>query len=127
MKEVVILINTLHIKNVGIIDEISIDLNNGFNVLTGETGAGKTLIIGSLENLPPAKISEEPIIRVFPAPVSPVNTLNPLFKSILISSIIPTFFICNVFINITTSTKCILYEHLFFVNIFYNKKDSKYS
>mgnify|MGYP005802631089 CR=1 FL=1 len=36
------MINTLHIKNVGIIEDISIDFNEGFNVLTGETGAGKT-------------------------------------------------------------------------------------
>ena len=42
------MISTLHIKNIGIIDDLSIDLNNGFNVLTGETGAGKTLIIDSL-------------------------------------------------------------------------------
>jgi len=61
MHEVVILINTLHIKNVGIIDEISIDLNNGFNVLTGETGAGKTLIIGSLEILAGGRFSKEMI------------------------------------------------------------------
>ncbi len=40
------MITTLHIKNVGIIDDLSIDFNEGFNVLTGETGAGKTLIIG---------------------------------------------------------------------------------
>lgn len=44
------MISTLHIKNIGIIDDITIDLNDGFNVLTGETGAGKTLIIGSLRN-----------------------------------------------------------------------------
>ena len=55
------MINTLHIKNVGIIDEISIDLNKGFNVLTGETGAGKTLIIGSLEILAGGKFSKEMI------------------------------------------------------------------
>ena len=42
------MISTLHIKNIGIINDISFDLNNGFNVLTGETGAGKTLIIDSL-------------------------------------------------------------------------------
>lgn len=42
------MVTTLHIKNVGIIDDLSLDLNEGFNVLTGETGAGKTLIIGSL-------------------------------------------------------------------------------
>ncbi len=43
------MITTLHIKNIGIIDDLTIDLNKGLNVLTGETGAGKTLIIDSLE------------------------------------------------------------------------------
>ena len=55
------MINTLHIKNVGIIDDLSIDLNDGFNVLTGETGAGKTLIIGSLEILAGGRFSKEMI------------------------------------------------------------------
>ena len=55
------MINTLHIKNLGIIDEISIDLNKGFNVLTGETGAGKTLIIDSLEILAGGRFSKEMI------------------------------------------------------------------
>lgn len=44
------MISTINIKNIGIIDDLSIDLNQGFNVLTGETGAGKTLIIDSLRN-----------------------------------------------------------------------------
>lgn len=44
------MISSLHIKNIGIIDDIIINLNNGLNVLTGETGAGKTLIIDSLRN-----------------------------------------------------------------------------
>lgn len=55
------MINTLHIKNIGIINEISIDLNKGFNVLTGETGAGKTLIIDSLEILAGGRFSKEMI------------------------------------------------------------------
>ncbi len=55
------MINTLHIKNIGIIDEISIDLNKGFNILTGETGAGKTLIIDSLEILAGGRFSKEMI------------------------------------------------------------------
>ncbi len=55
------MINTLHIKNIGIIDEISIDLNKGFNVLTGETGAGKTLIIDSLEILAGGRFSKDMI------------------------------------------------------------------
>ena len=53
------MICTLHIKNIGIIDDISIDLNKGFNVLTGETGAGKSLIIDSLSILSGARISKE--------------------------------------------------------------------
>ena len=56
------MINTLHIKNIGIIDDITINLNEGFNVLTGETGAGKTLIIGSLQILAGGRFSKE-IIR----------------------------------------------------------------
>ena len=55
------MINTLHIKNVGIIADISIDFNEGFNVLTGETGAGKTLLIGSLAILAGGRFSKEMI------------------------------------------------------------------
>ncbi len=56
------MIGSLHIKNVGIIDEININLNEGFNVFTGETGAGKTLIIDSLQILAGGRFSKE-IIR----------------------------------------------------------------
>ena len=38
----------MHIKNIALIDEIDISFEDGFNVLTGETGAGKSIIIGSL-------------------------------------------------------------------------------
>lgn len=55
------MISTLHIKNIGIIDDLSIDLNEGLNVLTGETGAGKTLIIDSLEIISGGRFSKEMI------------------------------------------------------------------
>lgn len=55
------MINNLHIKNIGIIDEIDINLKEGFNVLTGETGAGKTLIIDSLQILAGGRFSKEMI------------------------------------------------------------------
>ena len=55
------MITTLHIENVGIINDLSINLNEGFNVLTGETGAGKTLIIGSLAILAGGRFSKEMI------------------------------------------------------------------
>ena len=55
------MINILHIKNIGIIDELTINLNGGFNVLTGETGAGKTLIIDSLNIISGGRFSKEMI------------------------------------------------------------------
>ena len=55
------MISTLHIKNVGIIDDITIDLNEGLNILTGETGAGKTLIIDSLQIISGGRFSKEMI------------------------------------------------------------------
>lgn len=55
------MISTLHIKNIGIIDDLSIDLNDGLNVLTGETGAGKTLIIDSLGIISGGRFSKEMI------------------------------------------------------------------
>ncbi|MBU6516090.1 MAG: AAA family ATPase [Acidobacteria bacterium] len=39
----------LYARGVGVIDEARIEFGSGFNVLTGETGAGKTLLLGALE------------------------------------------------------------------------------
>lgn len=55
------MISTLHIKNIGIIDDLNINLNEGLNVLTGETGAGKTLIIDSLQIISGGRFSKEMI------------------------------------------------------------------
>lgn len=55
------MITTLHIKNIGIIDDLSINLNQGLNIVTGETGAGKTLIIDSLGILAGNRFSKEMI------------------------------------------------------------------
>ena len=55
------MITSLHIKNIGIIEDINIDLNKGLNVLTGETGAGKTLIIDSLQIISGGRFSKEMI------------------------------------------------------------------
>ena len=55
------MITTLHIKNIGIIEDITIDFNEGLNVLTGETGAGKTLIIDSLQIISGGRFSKEMI------------------------------------------------------------------
>lgn len=55
------MISTLHIKNIGIIEDLVLNLNNGLNILTGETGAGKTLIIDSLQIATGGRFSKEMI------------------------------------------------------------------
>ena len=55
------MLSTLHIKNIGIIDDLSINFDEGFNVLTGETGAGKTLIIDSISILAGNRFTKEMI------------------------------------------------------------------
>lgn len=55
------MITTLHIKNIGIIEDLSIDFQQGLNVLTGETGAGKTLIIDSLQMVSGGRFSKDMI------------------------------------------------------------------
>ena len=42
------MLQNMHIKNIALIDEIDIGFEDGLNILTGETGAGKSIIIGSL-------------------------------------------------------------------------------
>ncbi len=42
------MLNHLSIKNVAVIDELSVDFRGGMSVLTGETGAGKSIIIDSI-------------------------------------------------------------------------------
>ncbi len=42
------MIKSLHIENIAVIDKTDIDFDIGFNVLTGETGAGKSIIIDAI-------------------------------------------------------------------------------
>lgn len=53
---------SLKIKNIAVIKETEIFFGNGFNVLTGETGAGKSIIIDSLNMVLGARTSKD-IIR----------------------------------------------------------------
>lgn len=52
----------ISIRNLGIIDTSSLELSKGFNVLTGETGAGKTMILTALSLLLGAK-SDSSLVR----------------------------------------------------------------
>ena len=42
------MLTTLYIENIAVIEKTSIDFSQGLNVLTGETGAGKSIIIDSI-------------------------------------------------------------------------------
>ncbi len=53
------MLGQLHIKNIGIIDEITINFEDGLNILTGETGAGKSLIIDSINAITGARMSKD--------------------------------------------------------------------
>lgn len=55
------MLNSLYIENIAVIEKTTIDFKNGFNVLTGETGAGKSIIIGSINALLGGRISKDMI------------------------------------------------------------------
>jgi DNA repair protein RecN (Recombination protein N) len=45
------MLRTLKIKNLALVDDVQVGFNGGLNVITGETGAGKSLLIGALRLL----------------------------------------------------------------------------
>ena len=45
------MLQSLHIRNLALVASLDLDLSGGFNVITGETGAGKSLVIGALQLL----------------------------------------------------------------------------
>ncbi len=53
------MLTALHIENIAIIDRLDIEFNGGFTVLTGETGAGKSIIIDSIMLLLGNKANKE--------------------------------------------------------------------
>src|SRR5205814_6747497 len=55
------MITYLEVRNLAIVEELAIEPGAGLNVLTGETGAGKSLLIDSLEFLRGARGSTEQI------------------------------------------------------------------
>ncbi|MDP6150409.1 MAG: AAA family ATPase, partial [Gammaproteobacteria bacterium] len=42
------MLNHLHIRNLAVVDEIEVELGNGLTTLTGETGAGKSILVDAL-------------------------------------------------------------------------------
>jgi DNA repair protein RecN (Recombination protein N) len=75
----------LSVENVAIIEKLTVEFDNGLNILTGETGAGKSILIDALNALLGGRVSRE-VIRtgedkatveaVFLCPVKIVDVLN---------------------------------------------------
>lgn len=53
------MLDTLYIENIAVIEKTSIDFTGGFNVLTGETGAGKSIVIDSINAILGNRTSKE--------------------------------------------------------------------
>lgn len=56
------MLHNLHVKNLALIEEAEVDFSKGLNILSGETGAGKSIIIGSIGAAIGEKVSRD-IIR----------------------------------------------------------------
>ena len=79
------MIKTIHVKNYILIDDLSVDFSDRFNVITGETGAGKSILINAIDIAFGAKINSDVIkknadkalIELF------ISTNNPAVNALL--------------------------------------------
>ena len=55
------MLSNLHVKNLALIEECDINLTPGLNILSGETGAGKSILIGSINLALGAKADKDMI------------------------------------------------------------------
>lgn len=53
------MLQNLHVKNLALIDECEVEFSDGLNILSGETGAGKSIIIGSINLALGEKVPKE--------------------------------------------------------------------
>jgi len=53
------MLSLLKIKNIALIDELSLEFSHGLNLLTGETGSGKSIIVDSLGALTGERVSSD--------------------------------------------------------------------
>src|SRR5258705_13907064 len=56
------MLTTLRIKNLALVADLTLELESGYNVITGETGAGKSILIGAL-NLVLGERADRTLIR----------------------------------------------------------------
>ena len=57
------MLSNIHIENIAVIKNIDVDLSHGFSAITGETGAGKTVVMDAIKLLVGAKCDRELIRR----------------------------------------------------------------
>ena len=55
------MIKSIHVKNYVLIEDLSVDFSDGLNVITGETGAGKSILINAIDIAFGAKVSSDVI------------------------------------------------------------------
>ena len=55
------MLTNLHVKNIALIDDVDVEFSRGLNILTGETGAGKSILLGALNLALGKKMSSEMI------------------------------------------------------------------
>ncbi len=55
------MLSALHIENIAVIEQADIDFDRGFNVLTGETGAGKSIVIDAISAILGERVSRDMI------------------------------------------------------------------
>jgi DNA repair protein RecN (Recombination protein N) len=56
-------LDELHIRDVGVLDDVTLPLGPGLTVVTGETGAGKTMVVSALELLRGARADSDQVRR----------------------------------------------------------------
>ena len=130
------MLRSLHIRDFVIVDELDIDLENGFTVLTGETGAGKSILLDALslalgERADPSQIREgknrSEISAIFSLNATLKELVTPWFNEhdfsldedvIMVKRVIDTSGRSKAFINGSTATLSQLKEMAeYFVDI----------
>lgn len=75
------MLQSLHVKNLALIDEVEVDFSEGLNILSGETGAGKSIIIGSINLALGGKVQKE-MLREAPSGEAVENALVELIFTV---------------------------------------------
>ncbi|MBW3604843.1 MAG: DNA repair protein RecN [Actinobacteria bacterium] len=71
------MLDELHIRDLGVIEDVTLRLASGFNVLTGETGTGKTIVVSALELLCGARASAPQVRQGAPTAIAEAR-LHPV-------------------------------------------------